>query len=64
VDVLQKLDKLEQGELRTVAAQVLKATIDLKDGAQRAACSSGRIIHTEPLHIRCEGYKSDGAADR
>jgi hypothetical protein len=27
------LDKLEQGELRTVAAQVLKATDDIKDGA-------------------------------
>ena len=32
-DALQRLDKLEQGELRTVAAQVLKTTIDLKSGA-------------------------------
>ncbi|KAF8264697.1 hypothetical protein EI94DRAFT_436910 [Lactarius quietus] len=32
-DALQRLDKLEQGELRTVAAQVLKATGDVKDGA-------------------------------
>ncbi|KAH8999668.1 hypothetical protein EDB86DRAFT_2828283 [Lactarius hatsudake] len=31
-DALQKLDKLEQGELRTVIAQVLKATSDIKDG--------------------------------
>ncbi|KAH8999663.1 hypothetical protein EDB86DRAFT_652072 [Lactarius hatsudake] len=32
-DALRRLDKLEQGELRTVAAQVLKATGDIKDGA-------------------------------
>ena len=32
-DALQKLDKLEQGELRTVAAQVLKTAFDIKDGA-------------------------------
>jgi hypothetical protein len=31
-DALQKLDKLEQGELRVVAAQVLKVTGDIKDG--------------------------------
>ena len=31
-DALQKLDKLEQGELRTVTAQVLNATCDIKDG--------------------------------
>ena len=30
-DALQRLDKLEQGELRTVTAQVLKTTGDLKD---------------------------------
>ena len=30
-DALQRLDKLEQGELRTVTAQVLKTTSDLKD---------------------------------
>ena len=29
-DALQRLDKLEQGELRTVTAQVLKTTSDLK----------------------------------
>ncbi|KAH9015126.1 ankyrin repeat-containing domain protein [Lactarius deliciosus] len=34
-DALQKLDKLEQGELRTVIAQVLKATSDIKDGVKR-----------------------------
>jgi hypothetical protein len=32
-DALQRLDKLEQGELRTVTAQVLKTTSDLKDGS-------------------------------
>ena len=32
-DALQKLDKLEQGELRSVAAQVLKTTSDLRDFA-------------------------------
>ena len=32
-DALQRLDKLEQGELRTVAAQVLKTTSDLRDVA-------------------------------
>jgi ribosomal protein S21 len=32
-DALRRLDKLEQGELRTVTAQVLKTTSDLKDGA-------------------------------
>ncbi|KAH9040814.1 hypothetical protein EDB84DRAFT_1436687 [Lactarius hengduanensis] len=32
-DALRRLDKLEQGELRTVAAQVLKTTGDIKDGA-------------------------------
>jgi hypothetical protein len=32
-DALQRLDKLEQGELRTVAAQVLKTTSNLKDVA-------------------------------
>ena len=31
-DTLQRLDKLEQGELCTVTAQVLKTTSDLKDG--------------------------------
>ncbi|KAN0127784.1 hypothetical protein V8E53_014397 [Lactarius tabidus] len=31
-DTLQRLDKLEQGELRTVTARVLKTTSDLKDG--------------------------------
>ena len=31
-DALQRLDKLEQGELRTVTAQVLKTTSDLKGG--------------------------------
>ncbi|KAH9015523.1 hypothetical protein EDB84DRAFT_1443404 [Lactarius hengduanensis] len=31
-DALRRLDKLEQGELRTVAAQVLKTTGDIKDG--------------------------------
>ena len=31
-DALQRLDKLEQGALRTVTAQVLKATSDIKDG--------------------------------
>ena len=30
-DALQRLDKLEQGELRTVTAQVLKTTSDLKE---------------------------------
>jgi hypothetical protein len=35
-DALQKLDKLEQGELRAVAAQVLKATGDIKDGTLTA----------------------------
>ena len=30
-DALRRLDQLEQGELRTVAAQVLKTTSDLKD---------------------------------
>ncbi|KAH9169162.1 hypothetical protein EDB89DRAFT_1908815 [Lactarius sanguifluus] len=34
-DALQKLDKLEQGELRTVIAQVLKATSDIKGGVKR-----------------------------
>jgi hypothetical protein len=34
-DALQRLDKLEQGELRAVTAQVLKTTGDLKD----VACS-------------------------
>ncbi|KAF8267029.1 hypothetical protein EI94DRAFT_87042 [Lactarius quietus] len=34
-DALQRLDKLEQGELRTVAAQVLKASSDIKDGVKR-----------------------------
>ena len=29
-DALQRLDKLEQGELRTVTAQVLKTTSDLR----------------------------------
>ena len=29
-DALQRLEKLEQGELRTVTAQVLKTTSDLK----------------------------------
>jgi hypothetical protein len=29
-DTLQKLDKLEQGELRSVTAQVLKTTTNLK----------------------------------
>ncbi|KAN0141646.1 hypothetical protein V8E53_000108 [Lactarius tabidus] len=33
-DSLQKLEKLEQGELRTVTAQVLKTTSDLKDDAK------------------------------
>ena len=33
-DALQRLDKLEQGELRTVTAQVLKTTSDLKGVAQ------------------------------
>ncbi|KAH9023703.1 hypothetical protein EDB84DRAFT_1440898 [Lactarius hengduanensis] len=32
-DALQRLDKLEQGELRMVSAQVLKTTSDIKDGA-------------------------------
>ena len=32
-DALLKLDKLEQGELRTVSAQLLKTTSDLKDVA-------------------------------
>ena len=30
-DALVRLDKLEQGELRTVTAEVLKTTRDLKD---------------------------------
>ena len=30
-DALRRMDQLEQGELRTVAAQVLKTTSDLKD---------------------------------
>ncbi|KAN0127791.1 hypothetical protein V8E53_014404, partial [Lactarius tabidus] len=33
-DALQKLDKLEQGELRTVTSQVLKTTCDIKDDAK------------------------------
>ena len=32
-NALMRLDKLEQEELRTVTAQVLKATGDIKDGA-------------------------------
>ena len=32
-DALLRLDKLEQGELQTVSAQVLKTTCDLKDVA-------------------------------
>ncbi|KAN0141624.1 hypothetical protein V8E53_000086, partial [Lactarius tabidus] len=32
-DALQKLDKLEQGELRTVTSQVLKTTCDIRDVA-------------------------------
>jgi TATA-binding protein-associated factor Taf7 len=32
-DALQKLDKLEQGELRSATAQVLKTTSNIKDGA-------------------------------
>ena len=32
-DALQRLDKLEQGELRTVIAQVARDTSGLKDGA-------------------------------
>ncbi|KAH9052840.1 hypothetical protein EDB87DRAFT_1581389 [Lactarius vividus] len=32
-DALQRLDKLEQGELRMVSAQVLKTTSDIKDSA-------------------------------
>jgi hypothetical protein len=35
-DALQRLDKLEQRELRTVTTQVLKTTNDLKDGAAGA----------------------------
>ncbi len=31
-DALRKLDRLEQWELRTVTAQVLKAASDLRDG--------------------------------
>ena len=40
-DALQKMNKLEQGELRSVAAQVLKVTNDIKDGAY--------LIHTVVL---------------
>jgi hypothetical protein len=32
-DALRRLDKLEQGELRTVTVQVLKTTSDLRDVA-------------------------------
>ena len=31
-DALQRLDKLEQGELRTATTEVLKTTSDIKDG--------------------------------
>ena len=48
-DALLRLDKLEQGELRTVTAQVLKVTNDLKDSAWLAACPSCNTIHTDPL---------------
>ena len=32
-DALLRLDRLEQGELRTVTAHMFKTTNDLKDGA-------------------------------
>jgi hypothetical protein len=35
-DALQRLDKLEQGELRTVIAQVARDTSGLKDGVCRS----------------------------
>ena len=35
-DALQRLDKLEQGELRTATTEVLKTTSDIKDGMSLA----------------------------
>ncbi|KAH9020797.1 hypothetical protein EDB85DRAFT_2002880, partial [Lactarius pseudohatsudake] len=43
-DALRRLDRLEQGELRTVAAQVLKATGDIKDGVERIEVIAQRIV--------------------
>ncbi|KAH8985186.1 hypothetical protein EDB92DRAFT_1950202 [Lactarius akahatsu] len=43
-DALRRLDKLEQGELRTVAAQVLKTTGDIKDGVERIEVIAQRIV--------------------
>jgi TATA-binding protein-associated factor Taf7 len=41
-DALQKLDKLEQGELRTVTSQVLKTTCDIRDVANELKGAQGR----------------------
>ncbi|KAH8986442.1 hypothetical protein EDB92DRAFT_2105273 [Lactarius akahatsu] len=43
-DALRRLDRLEQGELRTVSAQVLKATGDIKDGVERIEVIAQRIV--------------------
>ncbi|KAH8999670.1 hypothetical protein EDB86DRAFT_3242665, partial [Lactarius hatsudake] len=54
-DALRRLDKLEQGELRTVAAQVLKATGDIKDGVERIEVIAQRIV-TDLTHHRREAF--------
>ncbi|KAH9038753.1 hypothetical protein EDB85DRAFT_1931959 [Lactarius pseudohatsudake] len=43
-DALQRLEKLEQGELRTVIAQVVKETSGLKDGVKRIEGIAQQIV--------------------
>ncbi|KAN0141605.1 Ankyrin repeat-containing domain protein [Lactarius tabidus] len=43
-DALRRMDKLEQGELRTVAAQVLKTNIDLKNDAKETKTMVQQIV--------------------
>ena len=43
-DALQRLDKLEQGELRTVIAQVARDTSGLKDSKCRVYPSTHLIL--------------------
>ena len=51
-DALQKLDKLEQGELRTVTAQVLNTTCDIKDGALPIHLVGQVILNTVRLGVK------------
>ena len=57
-DALQRLDKLEQGELCTVIAQVANDSSALKDGASP---SSNHSAYPDYLLIRVEANRRDDA---